>query len=44
MGDMWDAVDWRNLEGKAGAKAGYLDGPSSEWPAEAWQTFLDTLR
>lgn len=37
--DLWDAVDWRNLEGKAGAKAGYLDGPVSEWPPEAWDAF-----
>jgi hypothetical protein len=39
MGDMWDAVAWRNLEGKQGAKAGYVDGPLSAWPAEAWDTF-----
>lgn len=37
--DLWDAVDWRNLEGKAGAKAGYLDGAQSEWPPEAWDAF-----
>jgi hypothetical protein len=36
MGDMWDAVTWGNLTGKAGAKAGYRDGAQSQWPAEAW--------
>lgn len=36
---MWDAVEWQNLTGKAGAKAGYLDGPESQWPPEAWQAF-----
>lgn len=41
MSDMWDAAGdkWTNLEGKRGAKAGYIDGPSSVWPAEAWQAF-----
>lgn len=37
MGDMWDSVQWQNLEGKTGAKAGYVDGAVSMWPAEAWQ-------
>jgi hypothetical protein len=39
MGDMWDAVTWQNLTGKAGAKAGYRDGAQSQWPAEAWEAF-----
>lgn len=39
MTDMWDAVTWQNLEGKQGAKAGYLDGEQSEWPADAWDAF-----
>lgn len=39
MGNMWDSTDWANLKGKPGAKAGYIDGPRSEWPPEAWQTF-----
>lgn len=39
MGDLWDAVDWQNLQGKEGAKAGYIDGEVSAWPAEAWQSF-----
>lgn len=38
-GVLLDAVTWENLRGMAGAKAGYLDGPESQWPAEAWQTF-----
>jgi hypothetical protein len=37
---MWDSVAWANLEGKEGAKAGYVDGRVSAWPAEAWQTFV----
>lgn len=37
--DLWDAVDWRNLEGKDGPKAGYLDGSQSQWPPEAWDAF-----
>lgn len=37
--DMWDAVTWENLEGKVGAKAGYVDGRVSMWPPEAWQAF-----
>lgn len=36
---MYDAVTWQNLEGKPGAKAGYIDGPRSVWPAEAWAAF-----
>jgi len=36
---MWDAVDWHNLLGKSGVIAGYLDGPVSEWPPEAWEAF-----
>src|ERR1700733_861675 len=36
MGEMWDAVEWANLTGKTGAKAGYRDGGKSQWPAEAW--------
>lgn len=39
MGDMWDAVTWTNIQGKAGAKAGYIDGSISMWPPEAWQAF-----
>ena len=39
MADLWDAVDWANLQGKEGAKAGYVDGPQSAWPAEAWTAF-----
>lgn len=39
MADLWDAVDWQNLQDKAGAKAGYLDGAQSEWPPEAWAAF-----
>lgn len=37
--DLWDAVDWQNLQGKEGAKAGYVDGSESAWPAEAWDAF-----
>jgi len=36
---MWDAVDWTNLQGRAGIKAGYLDGAESQWPPEAWAAF-----
>jgi hypothetical protein len=36
MNDMWDAVDWTQLKGRPGVKAGYLDGNISRWPAEAW--------
>lgn len=41
MGDLWDASGtmWRNLIGKAGAKAGYDDGYVSAWPPEAWDAF-----
>lgn len=39
MSDMWDAVTWTNLQDKAGAKAGYVDGPESQWPAEAWEAY-----
>lgn len=39
VADLWDAVTWQNLEGKAGAKAGYVDGPVSQWPPEAWTAF-----
>lgn len=44
MADLYDAVDWKVLEGKQGAKAGYVDGAESMWPVEAWQAFQhDTL-
>lgn len=44
MVDIYDAVDWRNLVGKAGPKAGYVDGAVSAWPAQAWGSFPgDTL-
>lgn len=39
MSDLWDAVDWQNLRGRSGAKAGYVDGEESTWPAEAWDAF-----
>lgn len=39
MADLYDAVDWKALEGVQGAKAGYVDGAESMWPVEAWQTF-----
>jgi peptidoglycan hydrolase-like protein with peptidoglycan-binding domain len=38
MADLFDAANWRNLEGKPGAKVGYADGPVSAWPAEAYTT------
>lgn len=34
--DMYDAVDWENIPKTAGAVMGYIDGPRSRWPAEAW--------
>lgn len=39
MSDLWDAVNWENLQGRTGAKAGYLDGAESQWPPEGWQAF-----
>ena len=39
MADLWDAVEWKNLQDKTGAKAGYIDGSVSTWPEEAWFTF-----
>jgi peptidoglycan hydrolase-like protein with peptidoglycan-binding domain len=43
MPDLYDAVEWRNLEGKPGAKVGYADGPVSAWPAEAWATLTEVV-
>lgn len=41
--DLYDAVDWNNLLGKAGAKVGYADGPVSAWPAQAWTEVPDVI-
>ena len=34
--DLYDAVDWTNLLSVAGPVMGYLDGPDSAWPPEAF--------
>ena len=41
VADMWDAVEWENLQGRDGVIAGYVDGPVSQWPADAWDAFRD---
>ncbi|MHB1488253.1 MAG: hypothetical protein ACYCZM_11975 [Acidimicrobiales bacterium] len=39
MPDMADAVDWTAIPTDVAAVAGYVDGPVSKWPAEAWAHF-----
>lgn len=34
-----DATDWTVLKDWSGPVIGYVDGPKSMWPAEAWQFF-----
>jgi len=34
--DIFDAVDWRNLEALSGPVLAYADGPVSRWPLEAY--------
>jgi hypothetical protein len=36
---MYDAVSWQNIPADAEMVAGYVDGPASQWPAEAWARF-----
>jgi hypothetical protein len=36
---MADAVDWAKIPETVEAVAGYVDGPVSAWPAEAWAHF-----
>lgn len=39
MPTMADAVDWQAIPADVAAVAGYIDGPVSAWPAEAWARF-----
>ena len=36
---MYDAIHWQAIPADADAVAGYVDGPLSQWPDEAWQQF-----
>lgn len=39
MRTMADAVDWQAIPAGVDAVAGYVDGPRSAWPPEAWAHF-----
>ena len=41
---MFDAVNWVSIPANAEMVAGYLDGPISKWPAEAWQHFPNAIK
>ena len=41
---MYDAVSWENIPDNAEMVAGYIDGPASQWSAEAWARFPHAVK
>ncbi len=41
---MYDAVAWENIPADAEMVAGYIDGPRSQWPAQAWDRFPHAVK